>query len=212
LNDDRKEEFTFVDAPKNGENASGSTRAGLNDSFSIKALPLDFKVLILIALVCCVAAPASPVSADHFDRGFDAAMRGQMDEAVNFWTDHLRRNPKSYETLVNRGYAYFIGGHTLKAVSDWRQARQFAPAFAYAFCPAAFMKRPNAETPMVGFAVALELDPDYVASVIMTGSLYQDIGRTQLAIELYEMSKDLTKNPLLKAQFEHWIDALKGNK
>jgi tetratricopeptide (TPR) repeat protein len=173
---------------------------------------LDLRIFILIALLCGLGAPTPTVGADDFDRGFDAAMRGQMDQAINFWTVHLRRNPKSYETLVNRGNAYFAGGHVLKGVSDWREARQFAPAFAYAFCPAAFIKRPITQTPMLGFAVALELDPDYVASVIMTGALYQDIGRTQLAIELYEKSKDLTKNPLLKAQFEHWIYTLQRKK
>ncbi len=159
-----------------------------------------------------IAAASSPCKADDFDRGFEAALQGQMDQAVKYWTDHLRRNPKSYETLVNRGSAYFASGHVLKAVSDWGQARQYAPAFAYAFCPAAFVKRSNADRQSPSFVTALELDPDYIGSVMMVGSLYQDIGKTQLAVELYTACKDLTKNPLLKAQFEHWINTLKTKK
>lgn len=141
-----------------------------------------------------------------------AVHSGNLQTAISYWSKYIKQHPDSYEALVNRGLAYFISGAVLKGVSDWHEARRFTPPFAYAYNSVTFLRRSPADGKLLGYVVSLELDPDFTASIIMVGSLYQEIGKARLASELFMKSKELTKNPLLKSQFEHWVKLLDSTK
>lgn len=149
-------------------------------------------------------------SADDFEPAFQALREGRVHEAIESWSRVIARHPQSYAAYVNRGSAYMRAGHILKGVTDWHKARDLAPFFAYATYTGDFTRQASGNTAVLNYAVSLELEPDHVASVVMTGAAYLDLGRTEEAVELFRKSMDLTKNPLLKNHFDHWAKTLEA--
>jgi tetratricopeptide (TPR) repeat protein len=171
------------------------------------------KVIILTVIVAASGPLLSGQSsaASDMDEGVQAVVAGQWDRAVRFWTKAIEKNPKSYVAHVNRGSAYMRSGHVLKAISDWHKARELAPVFAYAVYTEDFIIQNSSDNSILNYVVPLELEPDHIPSVIMAGSTYQDLGKTEKAATLYRQSIDLTKNPLLKAFFDHWVNTIEAS-
>jgi tetratricopeptide (TPR) repeat protein len=149
-------------------------------------------------------------AADFFEQGLQAAHSGDLHRAVELWTRVIEKTPNSYAAYVNRGSAYLRGGYVFNGIMDWHAARKLSPLFAYGSYSDDYISQASGNTAMLNFAMSLELDPDYIPSVAMTGIAYLDIGRPEKAAELYRKSVDLTKNPLLKSYLEHWADTIES--
>jgi tetratricopeptide (TPR) repeat protein len=175
-----------------------------------------FGVLIRMAAVLVITGsilvflPSNGVASEDFEQGLMAARSGQLDHAVRLWSKVIRRNPKSYAAYVNRGSAHIRSGYVLKGILDWHRAREFSPAFAYAAYGGDFIGEAPGNPAMLNYAMSIELEPDYVPSVVMTGITYLDVDRSDKALELYRNAIDLTKNPLLKSFFDYWITSLQS--
>lgn len=168
-------------------------------------------VFVLFSLIHWILGSADVcASADEFELAFQALQEGRVNEAIESWSRVIERHPQSYAAHVNRGSAYMRAGHILKGVTDWHKARDLAPFFAYATYTGDFTRQALGNTAVLNYAVSLELEPDHVASVVMTGAVYLDLGRTKEAVELFRKSIDLTKNPLLKSHFDHWAKTLEA--
>lgn len=92
----------------------------------------------------------------------------------------------------------------MRGIVDWHRARDLAPPFVYALYTGDFVTQATADNLILNYGVSLELEPDHIASVIMMGSTYQELGEINHAVDLYRKSIDLTKNPLLKSYLDHW--------
>lgn len=168
-------------------------------------------VLMVSALVLSMVGSAVVCSsADDFEHGLRALREGDPHRAIESWTLVIAKNPQSYAAHVNRGSAYLRVGYILKGITDWHKARDLAPVFAYATYTGDFVRQASGNTDMLNYAASLELDPEHIASVVMTGATYLDLGRTREAVELFQKSMDLTKNPLLKSRFDHWVKILEA--
>lgn len=161
-------------------------------------------------LVWIVGSASVRGHADDFELGFRALQDGKLHGAIESWSRVIARQPRSYAGHVNRGSAYLRAGHISKGIADWHRARDLAPIFAYATYTGDFTRQASGNTAVLNYAVSLELEPDYVASVVMTGAAYLDLGRTSEAVELFRKSMELTKNPLLKSHFDHWVKTLEA--
>jgi tetratricopeptide (TPR) repeat protein len=181
-----------------------------------KSVPMPRKSLpALSSLACIVIAVAalallcgSSAEANDFDQGVAALVLGRNDLAIRSMTKVLRKNPKSYAAHVNRGTAYFRSGRVFKGVLDWNKARDLSPLFAYGVYTGEVIVRAGRNPDELGFVASVELDPEYISSVEMTGIMLMDLGWDKKAAELYRMSMDLTKNPLLKTHLEYWAATL----
>lgn len=161
--------------------------------------------LVLVALsIGYLCAPPCEAGRD-LDRGLRALRGGRVEAAISLWTKAIQKNPKSYAAHVNRGSAYLLSGYVLRGIRDWYEAESLCPLFAYAVFDGEFIPEASHNAAMLNYAASLELDPDHVASVLMMGVAYLDFGLPERAAELYRKSIDLTKNPLLKSQFDHWL-------
>jgi tetratricopeptide (TPR) repeat protein len=172
-----------------------------------------FKAVVaaLVVVTCLTFSCPKCRASSEMNEGVRAVLAGQWERAIEFWTKTIEKNPKSYVAHVNRGSAYMRSGHVLKAISDWHKARELSPAFAYAVFTGDFIIQNTSDSPLLNYAVSLELEPDHVPSVIMAGSTYQDLGQTEKAAALYRKSIDLTKNPLLKSFFDHWTTTMESS-
>lgn len=165
--------------------------------------------LVLIIASAFTASPrAVAEGSDSFDRGFSAARSGRLDEAILQWSAAIHREPKCYAAHVNRGTAYLKTGHVLRGIRDWHTAQKYSPIFAYGLYMEDFIHKAPGDTEMLTYAKSLEIDPEHMPSVAMIGAAYLDFGRTQMAADLYRMSIELTKNPLLKNYLDHWTKSV----
>ena len=166
-------------------------------------------VLLAIALITGQNSSCSAAeSAAEIEKGVVAAQSGQLDLAIDIWTKAIKKNPRSYAAHVNRGTAYMKTGHVSKAVIDWHRARALSPLFAYSVYCEDFIFEAPGNPAMLSYAAALELEPDYIVSVTMFGSMLLDLGQKARAVELFRRSVDLTMNDMLKARLEYWADSI----
>lgn len=149
---------------------------------------------------------------DAVNKGVEAARGGRLDKAIELWSRAIRKNPKSYAAYINRGSAYMMTGFVLKGIDDWHKAKKYEPIFAYGVYRPGFIEEGPADKRALNFGKPLEIDPDYVSSVAMTAAAYLDLGKDPLAAELFRMSIDLTRNPLLKQHLHYWIKTIESSR
>ncbi|MEW6347567.1 MAG: tetratricopeptide repeat protein [Thermodesulfobacteriota bacterium] len=160
---------------------------------------MPFLVLVVAGLF-----PAPCLAAPDFDQGLEAAHAGDLDTAIHHWTATIKRAPRCYEAYVNRGTAYFRKGNVIQGVRDWHKARVLSPTFAYATDTGDFINILPQPPRSLGFVKTLELDPEFAGAVTMSGATYLDLGQRRLAAELFRKAVELTKNPVLKNDFDYW--------
>lgn len=76
------------------------------------------------------AQPAADLGKEHFEKGVQASMKGQFDEAIKEYEMVLQFNPKSPETYNNLGFAYFDKGDVEKAIESQKKAVELNPNLA----------------------------------------------------------------------------------
>jgi tetratricopeptide (TPR) repeat protein len=170
--------------------------------------------IALAALIIVVGVvfwrPTASAGSNDFDMALESARAGKLDRAVELWSKVIQRNPRSYSALVNRGAAFRRSGYVFKAIMDWHEARKWSPLFAYGVYCSDYIVQASGDTSMLNFASPLELEPDHVASVLMAGTMYVELGHPAMAAELYRKAVDLTRNPMLKTYLEHLADNLES--
>jgi tetratricopeptide (TPR) repeat protein len=158
------------------------------------------------------AVPSVSDASKTFDLGLEAAYAGDMEAAARHWTKEIRTYGGSYAAYANRGTALLRSGHVLQGIRDWYRAKPLAPNFAYGLCSGDFIRQAPRNRRNLNFVRPLELDPEYVASVSMMGITFLDLGMKKHALELYRKSLELTRNPMLKSRFDHWIKSIEGRR
>lgn len=165
-------------------------------------------LVIMVTGACIASSQALAEVSNSFDRGFMAARSGRLDEAILHWSAAIQREPKCYAAYVNRGTAYLKTGYVLRGIRDWHAAQKYSPIFAYGLYTEDFISKAPGDTGMLTYAKSLEIDPDHMPSVAMMGVAYLDFGRSQMAADLFRMSIELTKNPLLKNYLDYWMKSV----
>lgn len=170
-------------------------------------------LVALILSATCVIGIGRSIAAppEEVEKGIAEARSGRMDAAIRIWAKVIEKRPKCYAAHVNRGAAYMRTGHVLRGVMDWNRARSLSPLYAYGVYFSDFITEAPKNKDVLNFAASLELDPDHVASVLMMGATFLDVGRNDKAVQLFRNSVDLTKNPLLKNDFEYWATSIESS-
>jgi tetratricopeptide (TPR) repeat protein len=176
--------------------------------------PIMDRLRVFLAMLLLYLASAGVCAAgdNHFTKGLGAAREGNLDAAVKEWSKYIDRHPRTYIGYANRGRAYLLTGHVMKGLSDWSKAKDYAPPFAYATYNEVFITQVDSDDKLMNYVLSLELDPEYVASIISTGLIYQEVYRSDAAVQLYKKARELTKNPQLKSEFENWIEQMESGK
>lgn len=68
------------------------------------------------------SAPAADPAKEHFDKGVQFSLKGQIDDAIKEYEAVLTYNPNSPEAHNNLGFAYFDKNDIDKAVEHQRKA------------------------------------------------------------------------------------------
>ncbi|OGQ62270.1 MAG: hypothetical protein A2V21_309000 [Deltaproteobacteria bacterium GWC2_55_46] len=78
------------------------------------------------------AAQADP-GKEHFEKGVQHSLKGELDEAIKEYETVLTYNPQSAEAYNNLGFAFYDKGAYDKAVESQKKAIEMNPNFAYAY-------------------------------------------------------------------------------
>ena len=77
---------------------------------------------------------AAPAQADpgkeHFEKGVQHSLKGEIDQAIKEYETVLTYNPKSSEAYNNLGFAYYDKGDFDKAAENQRKALEINPTLA----------------------------------------------------------------------------------
>jgi tetratricopeptide (TPR) repeat protein len=168
------------------------------------------RIVVLVFVTVSVGHLCAPFcrAGGDLERGLRALRSGRPEVAIELWTRAIEKNPKSYAAHVNRGSAYLSRGYVLRGIRDWYEAESLCPIFAYGVFDGDFVPEAAHNSQMLSYVASLELDPEYIPSVVMMGAAYLDLGLCDQAAELYRKSIELTKNPLLKGRLDYWLGSL----
>lgn len=76
------------------------------------------------------SAPAADPAKEHFDKGVQFSLKGQLDEAIKEYEAVLTFNPKSAEAHNNLGFAYFDKNDLDRAIDHQKKALEINPNLA----------------------------------------------------------------------------------
>ncbi|HTY25784.1 MAG TPA: tetratricopeptide repeat protein [Desulfomonilaceae bacterium] len=169
-------------------------------------------IALMLAAILMVGIGNFEVPAsEDIQRGIRKARSGQFDVAINIWSKEIEKNPRSHAAYVNRGSAYMRSGYVFRGIMDWSRAGMLAPVFSYGVYLGDFIIEAPRNKAILNYTASLELDPDYIPSVVMMGSTLMDLGREEKAVQLFRKSIELTKNPLLKNHLEYWAASIESS-
>lgn len=77
-----------------------------------------------------VQAPVADPAKEHFDKGVQFSLKGQLDDAIKEYEAVLTYNPNSAETHNNLGFAYFDKNDVDKAIEHQKRAVEINPNMA----------------------------------------------------------------------------------
>ncbi|MFQ5657704.1 MAG: tetratricopeptide repeat protein [Candidatus Methylomirabilales bacterium] len=149
------------------------------------------RLLLIVLLVVGQTATAWAGAFFDFQKGRQAAQRGEYDLAVRYYTRAIQAGEFSQKnlaiTLNNRGNVYKKKGLYDRAIKDYDAAIRLKPDLAYAF-----NNRGNAygdkglyDRAIKDYDAAIRLEPDYVDAFFNRGNAYRDKGLYDRAIKDY---------------------------
>ncbi len=78
-------------------------------------------------------APAADPGKEHFEKGVQYSLKGQIDDAIKEYEETIKLNPKSAEAYNNLGFALLDKGETDKAIEAQKKAIEVNPNLANGF-------------------------------------------------------------------------------
>ena len=126
-------------------------------------------------------ADASAERMNFFNTGVNFHQRGNLDEAIKWYTKAIegftkaKLNPKHAEAYYNRGNAYVEKGNLDKAIEDYTEAMKINPQFAAAYYNKgmAYFKQERYDEAIEDYTKAIEIDPKHMDAYINRGNAYQ---------------------------------------
>jgi len=133
------------------------------------------------------AAGAHARAEAALDRAYDALDRGSYEQAVRWFGEALREDPKLAEAWGARGWVYAELGQLEQAVADYTQALRLEPRDAETWCNRghARTKLGQIEQAIADLNRALQLDPDLVEGYHARAWAYSQAGQYEKAVVDY---------------------------
>ena len=171
-------------------------------------------VLMVIAfLFACVPSKPEPdaKALEHYHLAGDYASQGQMDLAIEQYTEAISIDPKYTAAYYDRGIAYRRIGDYNRAIADYTQAIALDPesALSYYQRGVAYHYQGDLDKAILDLNKATELDSAYALAYAVSGQVYSELGEVELAIANYEKALELDLLPYQKQVIE---DILKNMK
>ena len=139
-----------------------------------------------------------PNAQGYLDRGVEAHLEGNLDEAIGCYTEAILLDPDPFiavKAYTNRGIAYRSKGDFNAAIEDYSKAIELNPedAKAYTNRGVAYAVIGEFDAAIEDYSKAIELNPEDAEAYTNRGIAYRSKGDFNVAIEDY--SKAIELNP-----------------
>ncbi len=140
---------------------------------------------------------------DYFNQGIDCHEKGKHEEALEYYTKALSKNPKDSDILCNRGNVYLDMGKYDKAIEDYGRAIKLNPNDSDLYTNRAdvYRKLGENEKALKDYKKALEIKTNEISSKSNEDEVKEDknkIGKIQYTI----------KDPVIAAILSFFVPGL----
>ena len=138
---------------------------------------------------------------DYIRRGNRAYNEGRQQEAMEEYSEAIKKYPENAGAYIGRGNIYDDLGQHEKAIKDFSKAIELDPNYATAYYNRGNVYK-NLEQPekaIKDYDRAIELDPNYAKAYNNCGIVYYKLGQHEKAIEDY--SRAIQLNPQYKKAY-----------
>lgn len=132
---------------------------------------------------------------EHFSRGMEAFVRGDLSRSEVHFSTLLTRKPDHKQALVSRGAVRLKDERTALAIEDFDRAISLDArnARAYHLRGLAYERQGRKRAAVQDFDRALEIDPDYGAAYYSRATLLNQMGQTEAAAADMQMVAHMTR-------------------
>jgi tetratricopeptide (TPR) repeat protein len=110
-----------------------------------------------------------------------------LDEAINYYTGEIRKNPLSWNAYLYRGFVWDVKHDFDKAIADYSEAIRIYPLWANTFNNRGwtYHRQKQYDKAIADYNQAIRLDPKSVLAIVNRGFAWQDKGEFYKAINDY---------------------------
>ncbi|MBX9668994.1 MAG: tetratricopeptide repeat protein [Candidatus Obscuribacterales bacterium] len=169
--------------------------------------------LLLLALSPCLSAKAAePAKPGHnaqvatlVKKGIGKVKESDFHQAVSFFNEALTIDPRSYDSLVNRGWTFRQMGNLDRAITDYSTAISIQPSKPQVYLNRGWCQKRlgKYDEALVDFDKAIELDPRYINAYRNRGSLKLKMGDYPGAIA--DFNQLLSLDPDAKTEVTKYV-------
>ncbi len=141
-----------------------------------------------------------PDAQDYLQRGLEAHQNGNLDDAIEYYTEVIRLKPEDTSIVFmahyNRGVAYETIDRIDSAIEDYNQAIQLNPNSAEAYYNRgyAYFAKDNFDSAFEDYNQAIQLNQDFAGAYNNRGVVYGKKDEIDSAIEDYNQAIQLNPN------------------
>jgi len=151
-------------------------------------LPIGILAVVVSIAVLVVYQKTNSLEANrYFNLGNEAALRNDLDEAIEYYTKAINIKPKFTESYFNRAKTYLVKGEMDKVLEDYTIVIKLDPksAEAYSLLGEVYYFRGEYDKAIDYYSRALQLKPELTKNYTDRGNAYLFNGEYDLAIEDY---------------------------
>jgi tetratricopeptide (TPR) repeat protein len=155
-------------------------------------------IVILMAnsfLSACMPLKVEPdaKALEHYHLADDYASQGQMDLAIDEYTEAISIDPEYAAAYFDRGIAFQRIGDYDRSIGDYTQAIDLDPenASSYYQRGVVYYYQGDLDKAISDLNKATELNSSYALAYAVSGQVYSELGEVELSIANYEKALEL---------------------
>ena len=152
------------------------------------SLPANAIAWALFLVLTCALGPVFAQKSNILSEGIDFHRKGDLRQAIESYSEEIKKNPKSADAYNLRGLAYDDMGKLKEAEADFTAAIKIAPTFADAFNNRGEVHRRQGDNrkALADYRMAIKHDKKFADPHYNSALAYESADNNEKAVEFYK--------------------------